>query len=142
MHPTSTSTLSIVLRTDAAGCAVLGVVGLLTAVPIAGALGLAGATPVRVVAALFLLYAVELVLVARRPTPRRVGALIAADVIFGGGLLVFVLVDPTGAEAGARWAGAALADMSLVFAVLKGWALRRALTDAARQAAPATAMTR
>ena len=142
MHPTSTSTLSTVLRTDAAGCAVLGVVGLLTAVPIADALGLAGATPIRLVAVLFLLYAVELVLVAQRPTPRRVGALIAADVVFGGALLVFVLVDPTGAEAGARWAGAALAATSLVFAALKGWALRRALAGAAREPAPAAATTR
>lgn len=142
MHPTSTSMLSTVLRTDAAGCAVLGVVGLVTAVPITDALGLAGATAVRVVAALFLLYAVALALAARRSTPRQVGTLIAADVIFGGTLLVFVLADPTDAEVGARWVGAALGDVSLLFAALKGWALRRASVGALRRTRPASATTR
>jgi hypothetical protein len=126
-RPESSSTvLPTILRTDAIGCAVLGVAGLAAAGPIASHLGVTGATPVRVVAAALVVYALELMFVARRPTVRRVQALIVADVAFGLGVLMFVLLDPTGATTATRWAGAAVAELSLLFAALKLWGLRRA----------------
>jgi hypothetical protein len=124
----SSTVLPTILRTDAIGCAVLGVAALAAAGPIASHLGVTGATPVRLVGAALVVYALELMFVAHRPSVRRVQALVVADLVFGLAVLMFVLLDPTGVTTATRWVGAALADLSLLFAALKLWGLRRART--------------
>lgn len=111
--------LRLVLRLDGWGCVALGLVVAVGAAALAGPLGLDAPWPVAAAGALLALYGLDVLLVARRPTPGRVRALVAADLLFALGVAALAGLDPTGAAVGARGALAALAVGSALLGTAK-----------------------
>jgi hypothetical protein len=62
---------------------------------------------------------------AREPSRRGVGLLIAIDALVAAAVLDLAITDPFGADPWARWALAAMADLSAVVGLAKWYGVRR-----------------
>lgn len=118
------------LRLDAVACMAGGAAVAAASGLLAPALGIGTPWPIVAAGVALVVYGEAQWAIARnrgegRPSRRAVGALVAADLGFAAVLLDIALTDPFGADAWARWAMAAVADVSAAVGVAKWYAVSR-----------------
>ncbi|MGH3443390.1 MAG: hypothetical protein ACRDUY_15370 [Nitriliruptorales bacterium] len=121
MTPT---TLERTLRVDAVANALAGVALVAAGGWLAAPVGLTAGWPIRLAGLALAVYAVENLMVARRPSAGGPVGLIAVDVAFAAAVLAVAIANPSGAETWVRWLLVAAADLSLAFGIAKLHGLR------------------
>jgi hypothetical protein len=113
------------LRLDGAAN-VLGGAGVVAAAGwLTGPLGVTSAWPLRILALLLVVYGVENLLVARRPSRLGLVSLITVDLAFAAAVVVVAVADPTSAATWLRWVLVAAAALGAAFGTAKLAAVRQ-----------------